>query len=266
MKEKELEHVSARLTEEKKTKRRLYQSMVNLAQELKDLKARLAIFTRRAAWYDGGIWRSPEMLPGVESYRKPSSSSILQPVSLTELFFDLIIVTSFSRVGKEISQTGTLTWCLVAYFGIFWLFWMKESSYSTRFDTSDLSSQIKTLITCFVVLYATLSISTSFDGESGTRIMMAAAIVSFLNFLAHTRVYFKFKDAVYDSAGYLARNYAWFIMIMTFMETFTWCVGIFLVSHKSRRRWVIFLFGILFSLRIPKAFLANDFHGESNNA
>merc|ERR1739844_537806 len=70
-----------------------------------------------------------------------------EAVSLSDLFFDLVIVTAFTRVGLAIQDHGSLKLPQFFYFCIFWLIWGKEASFSTRFDTADLSSQIETLLT-----------------------------------------------------------------------------------------------------------------------
>lgn len=128
--------------------------MVKLANELKDLKSesvqlREMVGKSPQNWYDGGMWRSPNVLPQITSGDSNSTTTTRDPVSLTDLFLDLVIVTAFSRVGDAIISHGKLSWSITAYFAIFWFIWLKEASYSTRFDTSDLSSQIETLITCF---------------------------------------------------------------------------------------------------------------------
>ena len=50
-------------------------------------------------------------------------------------------------------------------------------------------------------------------------------------------------------------------MILTFLETTVWVVGIFVFPQDFAYRWAIFLVGILLSMRIPRSFLSNDFHG-----
>lgn len=93
--------------------------------------------------------------------------------------------------------------------------------------------------------------------------MVCAFAVAALHFLLHARVAFWYREAPAESEGALAKTYAHFIMAMTFLEGVTWLVGIFFVPIGSPNRWIVFLLAILFSLRIPKAFLPNDFHGES---
>lgn len=259
--ERELEKMKMQLDDEKSTKRKLYKTMVKLARELKDMKEQRDQLPTQT-WYDGGVWRAPQILPRIEE--DPDKNN-LEPVSLTELFFDLVIVTAFSRAGSTVSNMGELNWPIVANFAIFWFIWVKEASYKTRFDTSDISSQFETLLTCFVVLYGTFSISGDFAGSDCTKIMVTAALISAIHFLLHVRVAFSFRNADGDTSGSLAKKYAIVIMVLTTLETITWIIGVFFIPEDSPKRSMIFFIGIFFSLRIPKAFLANDFHGELCN-
>ena len=266
MTEKMLESTTKELEEEKKNQRKLYISMVKLAQELKSLKEdnthyeEIARFQSQK-WYDGGIFSSLDLNPMV--VLDPELTKYQHnPLSLTELFLDLIIITAFSRVTEEIALQGKVSLTLIFYFSIFWFIWSKESSYSTRFGKFDVIAQLETLLTCFAVLYGTLAIS----GHDYKRIIIPAAIVSFLHFLLHARVAYWNKDAAEDTYGLLAKKYAIMVMIMTFLETVTWMVGIFFVPDSSPMRWVIFAFGVLFSIRVPNAFLSNDFHSKFLNS
>jgi hypothetical protein len=57
-------------------------------------------------------------------------------------------------------------------------------------------------------------------------------------------------------------NYAMFNIIATTLEAITWLIGIFVYSYDWPYRWCIVVAGIVLGLRVPRAFLANDFHGE----
>eukprot|EP00586_Coscinodiscus_wailesii_P006441 CAMPEP_0172489658 /NCGR_PEP_ID=MMETSP1066-20121228/19822_1 /TAXON_ID=671091 /ORGANISM="Coscinodiscus wailesii, Strain CCMP2513" /LENGTH=571 /DNA_ID=CAMNT_0013257695 /DNA_START=78 /DNA_END=1793 /DNA_ORIENTATION=+ len=264
------------LEKEKARKGKLYSSVLALSEELKELKDTTSSLLAASAyanrtWYDGGLWRGPELLPDVlrGSGGFGDGTLIREPVSLTDLFLDLVIVTAFSRVGETIQVLGSgggmaVNGAVVSYFLVFWLIWEKESSYATRFDTTDLSSQAETLLTCFAVLFGSLSVTSSFDNEDCTRIMVVAAFVALLHFCLHFRVAYLYRDAHFQSDGYFAKKYAIMTMVMTFAEFVTWIVGIAFVSVESKRRWVVFLVGILLSLRVPKAFISNDFHAASS--
>ena len=58
------------------------------------------------------------------------------------------------------------------------------------------------------------------------------------------------------------RNYATFIVTMTALEATAWLAGVFYFPEDWEYRRSIFLLGVILSLRIPRAFLANDFHGK----
>lgn len=277
--ETELAEVQSSLTNEKNAKQKIFLSLVKLAKELKHTKAESDVLHEAAAyanraWYEGGIWRAPQLLPsalrdaatssggaGIGGSATQDQTIMREPVSLTDLFLDLVIVVAFSRVGNGIEMKGRIDGESIAFFAVFWLIWLKEASYSTRFDTSDLSSQMETLVTCFAVLFGSLSSSNmSFHSSDATRIMMVAAFVAVLHFLLHWRVASMYRFSEVDSEGYMAKRYASFIMAMTASEFCVWMVGIIVLPESSPFRWVVFLVGILFSLRVPKAFLANDFH------
>jgi len=288
----ELEQVRVQLSKEKNSKRKLYSSLVKLAQELKktrDEYNRLAEIAtnsqshpqiHRLLRYEGGVFRGPELLPGVNdtmefmpstttttssSPQYPSSvhtTMITQPVSLSDLFVDMVIITSFNRVGTAIQDRGCIDRQTAMYFAIFWFMWGKEASYSTRFDTTDLTSQLCTLTTCFAILFGSLSTTTNFGEEGSLRIMGVAAFVACLHFVLHLRVLRWFHDAGPHSNIVGVRDYALLIMVLTFLEACTWFVGIFFVPKTSPHQDMVFFVGILFSLRIPRIFLPNDFHGK----
>jgi hypothetical protein len=134
--------------------------------------------------------------------------------------------------------------------------------YSTRFDTTDLSAQFVALVTCFVVLFGSLSVQASFDTLDGDRIMYMAAFVAGLHFLLHVRVALTMRDSVGDMSEQILR-YATFQMVMNVLEMTTWLVGALVFSPDWPYRWIIFTGGILLGgIRLPQAFLPNDFHGE----
>lgn len=317
---------------EKAGKRKLFHSLVKLANELKDLKNTYKPLVQEQRylsqnWYEGGMWRSPTVLPYVKynevqqqqgtGTAQPRTTSQREAISLSDLFFNLVIVTAFTRVGVSITQLGYLDLRSVLYFGIFWTVWSKEASYATRFDTSDLSATASTLVTCFAVLFASLSVQAPIASSDATRIMYMAAFVAGLNCLLHIRVaYTNYKQQLDPlqqqqqqswefstrrsslrlsallgsstslnnttpmdtrgrsesiSSGVIGSsltqhviNYAVFNIVMTTLEFTTWLVGIFVFPIDWEYRWCIFLVGLLLAQRIPRAFLANDFHAASS--
>ena len=263
--ETQLKKAKEGLAREKSAKRKLYSSLVKLANELKRTRAETESLLESANyadrnWYEGGMWRGPELLPG--ALDQVPRRTIREAVSLSDLFLDLVIVIAFTRVGVAVQNRGTIDAPILAYFAIFWTTWFKEASYSTRFDTTDLSSQAETLLTCFAVLFGSLSATGDFQSESGTCVMIVAAFVALLHFLLHVRVFLWFRDTDRASELYAVKTYATFNMCMTSLEAIIWLVGIFAFPEDYDKRGCIFFAGILCSLRIPKAFLANDFHGE----
>lgn len=259
---------------EKQMKHRLYKGLVKLASELKDARTECKELAQQREmedknWYDGGMWRGPELLPGIQAVaRKRMVTGVKSvpdkrgkdAVSLSDLFFDLVIVTAFTRVGVAIQDRGGLDGASLAYFCVFWMIWGKEASFSTRFDTTDLSSQVETLLTCFAVLFGSLSSTALFDSGDATRMMVVAAFVSLLHFFLHLRVWYWFRDVSCLSEMICVKNYAAYIMILTAMEFLTWTVGIFSFSETSSWRGYVFLVAILLSFRLPRTFLPNDFH------
>lgn len=262
--EEELEQAQQQIATEKATKRKLYSSLVKLANELKKTRDETKGLVAAAkyadkSWYEGGIWREPRLLPGIDA-PTPSKRPLKDAVSLSDLFFDLVIVTAFTRAGDAVADRGMVDGPTLAYFAIFFTIWQKEASYSTRFETTDLSAQMETLLTCFAVLFGSLSTTKPFQSNDGTRMMMVAAFVAILHFFLHVRVAYWYRDAMPDSLEDDVRKYAWLIMAMSVVETLVWFLGIFVFPEESPQRWVIFLIGIIFSLRVPKSFLANNFH------
>ncbi len=328
MKEK-FSKTKAQLIQEKSNKNKLYKGLIKLAAELKDVheecnqlkqeqKEQHDTMTRN--WYEGGMWRAPELLPGIQararermmrtrrqegssgagsgggtgsavpvsvagamedksasmSASEASSSDTSNnmeikreiprrgksAVSLSDLFFDLVIVTAFTRVGVAIQDRGGLEPASLSYFIVFWLIWGKEASFSTRFDTTDLSSQVETLLTCFAVLFGSLSSTAPFNSGDATRMMVLAAFVALLHFFLHMRVWFWFRDVNPMSEMVAVKNYAIYIMILTSVEFITWMFGILCLSESSKYRGVVFFVAIVLSFRLPRTFLPNDFHGK----
>jgi hypothetical protein len=263
MAEKELADARDQLVTEKAAKRKLYSSLVKLANELKKTRSDFVPLQAQAdyaaqSWYQGGMWRRPEVLPGVQ--QQGERQMLRQAIGLSDLFFNLVTVTAFTRVGMAVSQDNGLTPSSLLYFAVFWMIWSKETSYSTRFDTTDLSAQLVTLFTCFALLFGSLSTTSSINSEDGTRIMMVAAFSAILHFFLHIRVALWYRNAVPDTIDSHVRSFAFYNITMTLLETITWVVGI-VVGSQSEHRWVVFLVGILLSMRAPRSFLSNDFHG-----
>jgi hypothetical protein len=265
--EYELANTQKLLQSEKSGKRRLYASVVKIAQELKNTRAKAEEFQKEAEfankrWYEGGMWRTPELRPGLtggqEVNERPTSKDAL---SLTDLFFFLVIVTSFSRVGVAVQDRGTVDAPMVAFFAVFWSIWLKETSYSTRFDTTDLSSTAETMLTCFAVLFGAISCTETFQSLDATRIMMVAAFVSLLHFLLHWRIA-RLYHSDDSQVAYFVRKYALHAMLMTGLEACIWVLGILFVPVGHKYRWAVFLAGIVLGVRVPGSYLTSDFHGK----
>jgi Bacterial low temperature requirement A protein (LtrA) len=313
---------------EKAGKRKLFHSLVKLANELRRMRDQSTQLVEQQSfysrhWHEGGLWRAPTVLPGVslmeqrfsshnKSAGKSSSSSgdkndnnnnnnnnnmgednnessayfqlqglrpMAAPISLSDLFFNLVVVTAFTRVGMAISRKGSMELSHFLYFAVFWTVWSKEASYSTRFDTTDLSASITTLVTCFATLFACLSAQAPMETNDGTRIMIMAASVALLHCLLHFRVALTTcsttnnntseqqlaqednNDDEDDPLTQHIRAYAILTMILNAAELVVWTLGIWYFPTDWEHRWAIFALGVLLALRIPRAFLSNDFHG-----
>ena len=170
-------------------------------------------------------------------------------------------------MGAAIQDRGTIDLPILAYFAVFWMIWKKEESYSTRFDTTDISSHLTTLSVCFALLGGSLSAYSTFDSGGCTRIMGVAGFSALLHLVLHVRVRYWFKDA--DEAGGDAaasvnssvKRYAAFNSVLNAIETITWGIGMLLPKGSDWRKW-IFLLGVVLNMRIPGMIMPNDFHGE----
>ena len=182
------------------------------------------------------------------------------PVSLSDLFLDLVTVTAFTRCGSAIQDRGMVDVPVLAYFAIFWQIWSKEASYSTRFDTSDISSHLETLLACFALLAGSLSAFSDFNSAGSNRIMAVAGFVALLHMLLHARVWWWFKEGgQVNTVNWSVRRYAVFTTIMNILEATNWCIGMTLPLESEWRPWV-FLIGIVLNMRLPRGFMPNDFH------
>lgn len=182
-------------------------------------------------------------------------------------------VSSFSKVGVAIQDRGTIDLPILAYFAVFWQIWSKEASYSTRFDTTDISSHLETLLTCFALLGGSLSAYSDFHSDGCTRIMGVAMFVAFLHVALHARVWYWFNHATVwgngnsgrqeenDSINQSVKRYAIFIAVMNSLEMINWAVGMTLPNESQWRPWIFFM-GFVLNLRLPRGFMPNDFHGE----
>jgi hypothetical protein len=175
-------------------------------------------------------------------------------------------------VGAAIQDRGGIDLPILAYFAVFWMIWKKEESYSTRFDTTDISSHLTTLSVCFALLGGSLSAYSTFDSGGCTRIMGVAGFSALLHVVLHVRVFFWFKDvddnaattggdAVAESVNSSVKRYAVFNSVVNTIETITWGIGMLLPSGSDWRKW-IFLLGVVLNMRIPGMIMPNDFHGE----
>jgi Bacterial low temperature requirement A protein (LtrA) len=270
------------ITVEKAGKRKLFHSLVKVANELRKTREQQAqrdASESNKQWYDGGLWRAPQVLPAIQddpsSKREPPRFT-REAISLSDLFFHLVTVTAFTRVGVAISSMGYVDFKSFLYFAIFWNIWSKEASYTSRFDTTDLSAQTENLVTCFAVLFGSLSVQAEINSVDGTRIMVMASAVSILHCALHIRVAvsnWRGQVAgppvfVTESERHVANpisqhvlHYAVFNIIVTSLEATTWLVGALIYPYNWPYRWCLVTAAIVLGLRVPRAFLANDFHG-----
>lgn len=206
------------------------------------------------------MWRAPTILPGVTSQQV--KTVLREATGLSDLFFNLVIVTAFTRVGISVDDSSALTWDEFLYFCVFWMIWTKDINYSTRFDSTDLSFEFVNLLSCIAVLFGSLSTNAPLQSEGGTRIMMMAGFVAVLHLILHVRVAIYYRSGAPESIEDSAKKHAIFSIIMTVCETATWTAGA-LLPHLISQRWIVFVVGIGFSIaRLPKNFLDNDFHGK----
>ncbi|KAI2505994.1 Bacterial low temperature requirement A protein (LtrA) [Fragilaria crotonensis] len=254
--------LKVQVKDEKAAKRKLYASLVKLAQEFKRLRTEVqplkdAMDYANRPWYEGGMWRHPSILPGAASQQV--KSILREATGLSGYFFNLVIVTAFSRVGISIAENRSLSVDSLLYFAVFWMIWTKDLAYCTRFDFTDLSFELVNLLTCIAVLFGSLSTSAEIDTEGGMCVMIMAAFVAILHSLLHLRLALWFRRAAQDSIEHVAYRHAVFSSLMTLCEAATWTVGI-AMSEIPGTRWIIFVIGLAFSCaRLPNTF-QSDFN------
>ncbi|KAL3895089.1 MAG: hypothetical protein SGARI_007551, partial [Bacillariaceae sp.] len=109
---KNVSYYKKEIKKEKAGKRKLYHSLIKLADELKRLRRQTQGLQEHAeyrnqTWYEGGLWRAPQVLP--EVHREVAEDQRARPreaISLSEMFFNLVIVTGFTRVGLAITDAS----------------------------------------------------------------------------------------------------------------------------------------------------------------
>lgn len=276
--EEQLAAAKEQIAQEKAGKRKLFHSLVKLAEDLGRTRRDSTPLVERQkyqerTWYDGGIWRAPDLLPAVTRATKTSSRSftttrVRESISLSDLFFSLVIVTGFTRVGVAMSEQGGIAFGSFCYFAIFFNVWSKQASYSTRFDTTDLSAQITILVTCLAVLFASLSVQAPIATTDANRIMYMAAGVALLNNCLYWRVLMAARitdDEQDPGTRQLAKhvsNHAIVNIVLTTIEIVIWVYGSWWKPVDWEYRWLVFVVALVVAaVRVPRAFLANDFHG-----
>ena len=269
--EEQLAYAKEQIAQEKAGKRKLFHSLVKLAEDLNQTRQVTGPLQERQkyqerTWYAGGIWRAPDLLPAVTN-PTPHVLRLRESISLTDLFFSLVIVTGFTRVGVAMSEQGGISFGSFCYFAIFFNVWSKHASYSTRFDTTDLSAQITILITCLTVLFASLSVQAPINSADANRIMYMAAAVALLNNLLYWRVLWATRtsgeeeDATTKQLAKHVARHAVVNIALTTVEFGIWVYGSWRMPIDWEYRWVIFVLALMTAaVRIPRAFLGNDFH------
>lgn len=278
--EEQLLRAKEQIAQEKAGKRKLFHSIVKLADELGKARAAAKVLHERTqyaerTWYAGGIWRAPDLLPSVTGQFAGKqllhkTVRLRESTSLSDLFFSLVTVTAFTRVGVTMSEQGGIAFGSFCYFTIFFTIWSKQASYSTRFDTTDLSAQITTLLISSAVLFASLSVQSPIDTSDSNRIMYVAAAVALLHGWLYFRVLlaassYSVPNSTADLDSQLVqqvKRHAVFSIVMCVVEALIWLYGSLLQPVDWDFRWVIFVSGLLAAtVRVPRAFLQNDFHG-----
>lgn len=266
--EKDIYFYKNEVKKEKAGKRKIFLSLIKLAQELKRVRKQTAGLEENAqyqnqTWYEGGLWRAPRVLPEIKrNVTLTERTRSRTAISLSDMFLNLVIVTGFTRVGMAMNDKSSVELSHVLYFAVFWTIWSRETSYTTRFDTRDLSAQFETLCASLAVLFGSLSVSLPMNSDGAIRIMVMAAFCCTMHLCLMVRVLCWYKGAETSSVEYHVKQYALFNIIMNLTETITWVVGILFVSPTYR--WIIFLVGVILALRIPRSILSDDFHAANS--
>lgn len=253
------------LSDERNSKHQLYNSLVKLAVELKRMRAESMPLMNAAdyakqTWYEGGLWRAPKALPSVGQERQ--NALLRQPLGLTDLFVTVVVVIALTRIERAIVEIGWPTVDTLLYFVLFWTIWIKDLNYKTRFDSTDLSIQAVNILTAMAVLYGSLSVTSPLRSADGTRLMQVGGFVALLHLIVHFRLWLCHIQAKAGTVERSARNYALFRVILTFLETVAWAVGIFVLPQDFSYRWIVFVVAFGLSPMLPGIFLGNDFNGK----
>lgn len=254
--EEQLAHAKSQAQQEKAGKRKIFHSLVKLANELRKTRSDATPAMEHHTysgkhWYEDGLWRAPTLRPTINHPRRVLRES----VSLLELLFNFILLIAWTRVSSE----GLQSLSSFLYLAVLWSIWCKHVAFSTRFDMSDLSGQAVTAFTGIAVLFASFTVAGTLDSGDGSRVMMLGAAISVLHCLLHIRVAFSFTDQ---------RDvfvYAIFTSILTLLESAVWLVGLLVFSEDWEYRWALFVGGIVLSLRVPRGVLPSDFEGEQRD-
>jgi hypothetical protein len=135
------------IAQEKAGKRKLFHSLVKLANELRRTRnestplVELSQYAERN-WYEGGLWRAPALLPGVSNHTQ-RITRLREDISLTDLFFSLVIVTAFTRVGVAMTKETFVDVSSLLYFGGTV---RRHSFVACSFHPSHLTSAAKSLL------------------------------------------------------------------------------------------------------------------------
>lgn len=258
----------SKLKDETKAKRRHTDAIVKLARELSECKSELEERSAspaaplpgdpRFTWYGRGLWRTPALRPELLRDR-PSALASRPAVGLAEMYLDVAVVVALSSVGSSLQDRGFCAdWSSLAYFAVFWMMWGKAVSYSSKFDDTDVSSQIGCLVCVCIILFGSLYTDGGFDSDDSKFVMSAAAAYALVFMVLYLRIALvSFRHRAGETQKVF--RYASYMLGCLIVEASFWIFGIFYDFADSSKRGLVFLGGLLACLRVPRSFLPLNF-------
>lgn len=246
-----LESIQTQLSQEKSGKRKIFHSLVKVANELRRTRTTTQPILNVHAqhtnnWYSSGlIVSTPKLLPGVHLTNSSSTSSSstaalgYNAMQTLPIFFYIVMVSSLCHNNNN---TNTITNYCILYNILF-----KEIHYSTRFDTSDIVGQVVLLV--LTMAGGLLSYFSIFGA--------AVCAVLVLLLLQIRTVLTFYHGGSEDALTQQIVKYASVEIVLLLLEGGVWMYK--LLSESSKCPPYVTFIGILLGWRLPAAILSHDF-------
>jgi len=190
---------------------------------------------KNTKWTSRGLWQHPRLC--VEEGVLDLHMEVERSMTWSELFYDLIFVTSTGKMGEEYRSGNFTIGVYLLYFVTIFMVWYAATSFGTRFHGDDLSSKLYFTLQMAGMLGITMNIPGSYgdayqvDHWTTVETNLSAfayslAIVHLLETIMHLRIayWFHFNPTLYARKNKVnrTRNYAVNEVVITTLQMIGW--------------------------------------------